>query len=132
VRKDPSLTEEQLIEFLRMELTGYKVPRRVYFRDELPKSNVGKILRRELKAQLQAVSLFSAAPRALQGAARHEMRGDVIICARRAIDALENHLLRPLCADPAHDGDPLALLEILVVLEEVRNLVDQRDGQVFV
>jgi long-chain acyl-CoA synthetase len=53
VRKDPSLTEEQLIEHCRTQLTGYKVPKRVYFRDELPKTNVGKILRRELKDQLQ-------------------------------------------------------------------------------
>jgi long-chain acyl-CoA synthetase len=56
VRKDPSLTEEQLIEHCRTQLTGYKVPKRVYFRDELPKTNVGKILRRELKDQLQPKS----------------------------------------------------------------------------
>ena len=53
VRKDPSLTEEQLIEHCRTQLTGYKVPKRVYFRDELPKTNVGKILRRELKDSLK-------------------------------------------------------------------------------
>ena len=53
VRKDPSLTEEALIEHCRKELTGYKVPKRVIFRDELPKTNVGKILRRELKDSLK-------------------------------------------------------------------------------
>jgi long-chain acyl-CoA synthetase len=53
VRKDPALTEEQLIEYCRTQLTGYKVPKRVYFRDELPKTNVGKILRRELKDSLK-------------------------------------------------------------------------------
>ncbi|MDH4290874.1 MAG: AMP-binding protein, partial [Aquincola sp.] len=53
VRKDPSLTEEQVIEHCRTQLTGYKVPKRVYFRDELPKTNVGKILRRELKDSLK-------------------------------------------------------------------------------
>jgi long-chain acyl-CoA synthetase len=53
VRKDPSLTEEALIEHCRKELTGYKVPKRIYFRDDLPKTNVGKILRRELKDQLK-------------------------------------------------------------------------------
>jgi long-chain acyl-CoA synthetase len=53
VRKDPSLTESDLIDHCRKELTGYKVPKRVYFRDELPKTNVGKILRRELKDQLK-------------------------------------------------------------------------------
>jgi long-chain acyl-CoA synthetase len=52
VRKEPALTQEQLIAHCRASLTGYKVPRRVYFRDELPKTNVGKILRRELKEQL--------------------------------------------------------------------------------
>ncbi len=52
VRKDPSLTEEQLIEYCRGSLTGYKVPKRVYFRDELPKTNVGKILRRSLKDEI--------------------------------------------------------------------------------
>ncbi len=53
VRKDPALTEEAVIEHCRKELTGYKVPKRVYFRDDLPKTNVGKILRRELKDQLK-------------------------------------------------------------------------------
>jgi long-chain acyl-CoA synthetase len=53
VRKDPSLTEEAVIEHCRKELTGYKVPKRIYFRDDLPKTNVGKILRRELKDQLK-------------------------------------------------------------------------------
>jgi long-chain acyl-CoA synthetase len=54
VRKDPSLTEDAIVEFARGELTGYKVPKHVYFRDELPKTNVGKILRRELRDELKA------------------------------------------------------------------------------
>ncbi len=49
VRKDPQLTEAQLLAFCHQHLTGYKVPRHVEFRDELPHSNVGKILRRALK-----------------------------------------------------------------------------------
>jgi len=49
VRKDPKLTEAALIAYCHENMTGYKVPRRVEFRDELPKSNVGKILRRELR-----------------------------------------------------------------------------------
>lgn len=53
VKKDPSLTKEELIEFCRSELTAYKVPKDIEFRDELPKSNVGKILRRELREQAQ-------------------------------------------------------------------------------
>ena len=53
VKKDPALTEEELIDYCRKSLTGYKVPKRVYFRDELPKTNVGKILRRELKDSLK-------------------------------------------------------------------------------
>jgi long-chain acyl-CoA synthetase len=53
VKKDPSLTAEALIAFCRKELTGYKVPRYVYFRSELPKSNVGKILRRTLRDELR-------------------------------------------------------------------------------
>jgi long-chain acyl-CoA synthetase len=52
VRKDPALTVEQVIAFCRKELTGYKVPKAVYFRDELPKTNVGKILRRNLRDEL--------------------------------------------------------------------------------
>ena len=54
VKKDPSLTKEELIEFCRTELTAYKVPKDIEFRDELPKSNVGKILRRELREQAQS------------------------------------------------------------------------------
>ena len=53
VKKDPKLTAEALIAFSRKELTGYKVPRHVYFRSELPKTNVGKILRRALRDELR-------------------------------------------------------------------------------
>lgn len=49
VRKNPSLTGEELIAFCRQELTHYKVPKIYEFRTELPKSNVGKILRKELR-----------------------------------------------------------------------------------
>jgi len=49
VRKDPSLTVEQVMEFCKQNFTGYKKPKYVEFRDELPKTNVGKILRRELR-----------------------------------------------------------------------------------
>lgn len=49
VKKDSGLTSEALIEHCREQLTGYKVPRHVEFRDELPKTNVGKVLRRELR-----------------------------------------------------------------------------------
>lgn len=50
VKNDPTLTEEDLASHCRENLTGYKVPKYIEFRDELPKSNVGKILRRELRA----------------------------------------------------------------------------------
>ena len=49
VKKDPALTEKSVIEHCREYLTAYKVPKIVEFRDELPKTNVGKILRRELR-----------------------------------------------------------------------------------
>jgi len=49
VKKDPALTAEALLAHCREQLTGYKCPRDVEFRAELPKSNVGKILRRELR-----------------------------------------------------------------------------------
>ena len=51
VAKDPSLTTEDIKSFAAEQLTGYKRPRFIEFRDELPKSNVGKILRRELRAE---------------------------------------------------------------------------------
>ncbi len=50
VRKDPALTEAQIIAYCRENMTAYKVPRVIEFRDELPKTPVGKILRRELRA----------------------------------------------------------------------------------
>jgi acyl-CoA synthetase (AMP-forming)/AMP-acid ligase II len=49
VRNDPQLTEETLNSFCHANLTGYKRPKYIEFRDELPKTNVGKILRRELR-----------------------------------------------------------------------------------
>ncbi|WP_296282940.1 long-chain fatty acid--CoA ligase [Pseudoxanthomonas sp.] len=49
VKKDPSLTAEQVKAFCRDNLTGYKQPRHIEFRTELPKTNVGKILRKELR-----------------------------------------------------------------------------------
>jgi long-chain acyl-CoA synthetase len=54
VRKDPKLTADDVIAHCRDQLTGYKVPKHVYFRDELPKTNVGKILRRELRDSIKA------------------------------------------------------------------------------
>ena len=53
VRKDPALTAEAVIEHCRAALTGYKVPKYVYFKSDLPKTNVGKILRRELRDEAQ-------------------------------------------------------------------------------
>jgi acyl-CoA synthetase (AMP-forming)/AMP-acid ligase II len=50
VKNDPTLTEESVASHCRQNLTGYKIPRYIEFRDELPKTNVGKILRRELRA----------------------------------------------------------------------------------
>jgi long-chain acyl-CoA synthetase len=49
VKKDPTLTAENIIQFCRQSLTGYKVPKIIEFRQELPKTNVGKILRRTLR-----------------------------------------------------------------------------------
>ncbi|UAB69485.1 long-chain-fatty-acid--CoA ligase FadD [Vibrio sp. SCSIO 43132] len=53
VKRDPSLTKEELIGHCREHLTGYKIPRVVEFRDDLPKTNVGKILRRALREENQ-------------------------------------------------------------------------------
>jgi acyl-CoA synthetase (AMP-forming)/AMP-acid ligase II len=50
VKSDPELTEDGVAHHCRANLTGYKMPKYIEFRDELPKSNVGKILRRELRA----------------------------------------------------------------------------------
>ena len=55
VRKDPALTEEQLKDYCKEQLTGYKKPKYIEFRTELPKTNVGKILRRELRDTKAAV-----------------------------------------------------------------------------
>ena len=49
VKKDPNVTAEELMAYAKKNLTGYKCPKSIEFRTELPKSNVGKILRRELR-----------------------------------------------------------------------------------
>ena len=49
VRKDPALTADDVKKYCRTQLTGYKMPREIIFVDSLPKTAVGKILRRELK-----------------------------------------------------------------------------------
>jgi long-chain acyl-CoA synthetase len=54
VRKDPQLTEQDVLEHCKKELTGYKRPKYVEFRTELPKTNVGKILRRALREEKKA------------------------------------------------------------------------------
>ena len=54
VRSDPAVTEAQVRKFCEAQLTGYKRPKAIEFRDELPKTNVGKILRRELRDPVKA------------------------------------------------------------------------------
>ena len=54
VRKDPTLSAEQLMAYCKEQLTGYKKPKYIEFRDELPKTNVGKILRRVLRDEKKA------------------------------------------------------------------------------
>lgn len=54
VKNDSSLTKDELIAHCREHLTGYKMPKIIEFREELPKSNVGKILRRELRDENMA------------------------------------------------------------------------------
>jgi long-chain acyl-CoA synthetase len=54
VRRDPTLTAEQLMNFCKEQFTAYKKPKYIEFRDELPKTNVGKILRRELRDEKKA------------------------------------------------------------------------------
>jgi long-chain acyl-CoA synthetase len=61
VCRDPKLTAEQVKAFCRENLTGYKQPRVVEFRTELPKSNVGKILRRELRDMPKPADTVAAA-----------------------------------------------------------------------
>src|SRR5262245_47171553 len=54
VKKDPALTEKEIMDYCREQLTGYKKPKYIEFRSDLPKTNVGKILRRELRDEKRA------------------------------------------------------------------------------
>jgi long-chain acyl-CoA synthetase len=56
VKKDPNLSPEDVIKFCRERLTAYKVPKLIEFRKDLPKTNVGKILRRELRDEKKAAA----------------------------------------------------------------------------
>jgi long-chain acyl-CoA synthetase len=60
VRKDPALTDADLMDYCRQQLTGYKRPKYIEFRDELPKSNIGKILRRALRDSPATEAMKSA------------------------------------------------------------------------
>jgi long-chain acyl-CoA synthetase len=61
-KKDPSLTEEAVRQHCKQTLTGYKVPRMVVFKDDLPKSNVGKVLRKDLRDEAQQAYLARLKP----------------------------------------------------------------------
>jgi long-chain acyl-CoA synthetase len=54
VRKDQTLTADALRAYCKENLTGYKVPRQIFFRETLPKTNVGKVLRRALREEIVA------------------------------------------------------------------------------
>jgi long-chain acyl-CoA synthetase len=56
VKKDPNLTADDIIKFCHEQLTNYKVPKQIEFRTELPKTNVGKILRRQLREEKKAAA----------------------------------------------------------------------------
>jgi long-chain acyl-CoA synthetase len=56
VKKDPALTAEDIIKYCATQLTNYKVPKQIEFRTDLPKTNVGKILRRELRDEKKAAA----------------------------------------------------------------------------
>ena len=60
VKKDPALTADAVLQYCREQLTAYKCPRDVEFRNELPKSNVGKILRRELRDEARKKAAATA------------------------------------------------------------------------
>jgi long-chain acyl-CoA synthetase len=62
VRRDDTLTAEQVIAHCRQSLTDYKIPKSVVFRDELPKTPIGKILRKDLKAEVKAEFTARAEP----------------------------------------------------------------------
>src|ERR1700728_1715547 len=62
VKKDPSLTAEDVIKFCTTQLTGYKVPKQIEFRTALPKTNVGKILRRELREETKSAPAYANKP----------------------------------------------------------------------
>jgi len=56
VKKDPNLTAEDIIKYAGTQLTNYKVPKQIEFRPDLPKTNVGKILRRQLRDEKKAAA----------------------------------------------------------------------------
>src|SRR5205814_2310866 len=56
VKKDPNVTPDDIIKFCHEQLTNYKVPKQIEFRTELPKTNVGKILRRQLRDEKKAAA----------------------------------------------------------------------------
>jgi len=68
VRKDESLTEVEIIAHCRQQLAGYKTPRHVEFRETLPRSPIGKILRRELKDEAERKDMRASEDRPKEAA----------------------------------------------------------------
>jgi len=72
VRRDPQLTPESLVSFCRHSLTNYKVPKRIEFRDDLPKNQIGKVLRRELRPAQSSENVASLTSNRSAGGLRSE------------------------------------------------------------
>ena len=84
VKKDPNVTAEEIIEFCHTQLTNYKVPRQIEFRTDLPKTNVGKILRRATARREEEPGRGLIRGAAIEATSVHRRRFE---CVRRALSS---------------------------------------------
>jgi hypothetical protein len=135
VKKDPALTEAQVLEHCRYNLTGYKMPRVVEFRDTLPKTPVGKVLRRELRDKGVPVEEAESALATITDESERQRAGDlvrrkIVSTARLEPQARVRRLTSMLALRGYPPGICFAVVAEVLADSDTRELLDLHNVQI--